>query len=70
MTDRVYIHTNHKQMVGALVARHALKRRSKNPDKFEVQIPEEKIIEVSTFTQVVDQLYEAILAKGDDPAPA
>jgi hypothetical protein len=38
MTDRVYIHTNHKQMVGALVARHALKRRSKKPDEFEVQI--------------------------------
>ena len=33
-------------------------------DKFDVQIPEEKIIEVVTFTQVVDQLYEAGAAKG------
>ncbi len=32
-------------------------------DKFDVQIPEEKIIEVVTFTQVVDQLYEAVASK-------
>lgn len=33
----VYIHTNHKQIVGAYVARHALRRYSKNNDKFDVK---------------------------------
>jgi len=36
MNYRVFIHTNPKQMVGAIVARHALKRHSANADKFEV----------------------------------
>ncbi len=34
----VFIHTNHKQIVGALVARHALRRYSRHNDKFDVQI--------------------------------
>ena len=34
----VFIHTNHKQIVGALVAQYALKRNSKNSDKFDTQI--------------------------------
>jgi len=34
----VFIHTNDRQMVGALVAEHALKRNSKSPDKFDVRI--------------------------------
>jgi hypothetical protein len=34
----VFIHTNHKQIVGALVAEHALKRNSPHADKFEVRI--------------------------------
>ena len=33
-------------------------------DKFDVQIPEEKIMDVVTFTQVVEQLYEAVADKG------
>jgi len=37
MNYRVFIHTNPKQMVGAIVARHALKRHSRNADKFEVE---------------------------------
>ncbi|MDH3888659.1 MAG: hypothetical protein OEU78_09175 [Gammaproteobacteria bacterium] len=34
----VFIHTNHKQIVGALVAEYALRRNSKNNDKFDVKI--------------------------------
>jgi hypothetical protein len=34
----VFIHTNHKQMVGALVAQYALRRNSTNNDKYEVRI--------------------------------
>lgn len=34
----VFIHTNHKQITGALVAQYALKRNSPNADKFDVQI--------------------------------
>ena len=38
MNDRVFIQTNHKQIVGALVAEHALRRNSQHNDKFDVQI--------------------------------
>jgi hypothetical protein len=34
----VFIHTNHKQIIGALVAAYALKRNSPNADKFDVRI--------------------------------
>jgi len=34
----VFIHTNHRQMVGALVSEYSLKRNSRNADKFDVQI--------------------------------
>jgi len=35
---RVFIHTNHKQIVGALVAQYALKRNSPHADQFEVEL--------------------------------
>ena len=38
MKPTVFIHTNHKQVVGALVAEHSLKRNSINADKFDVRI--------------------------------
>jgi hypothetical protein len=38
MRPTVFIHSNHKQIVGALVAEHSLKRNSKNADKFDVRI--------------------------------
>ncbi len=38
MNACVFIHTNHKQMLGALVAQHALRRSSTNNDRFEVRI--------------------------------
>ncbi|VAW74974.1 FIG01027944: hypothetical protein [hydrothermal vent metagenome] len=37
MKPCVFIHTNHKQIVGAYVAEHALRRYSKHNDKFEVK---------------------------------
>ena len=33
----VFIHTNHKQIVGAYVAEHALRRYSKHNDRFDVK---------------------------------
>ena len=38
MDHCVFIHTNHKQITGALVAQYALKRNSVNADKFDVRI--------------------------------
>jgi hypothetical protein len=38
MKDCVFIHTNHKQIVGALVAEYALRRNSNNNDRFDVRI--------------------------------
>jgi hypothetical protein len=34
----VFIHTNHKQYVGALVSQHSFKRASKTPEQFDVKI--------------------------------
>jgi len=38
MNHAVFIHTNHKQMVGALVAGYALRRNSRHADSFDVHI--------------------------------
>ena len=38
MKPCVFIHTNHRQMVGALVSQYSLKRHSKTPDEFDVRI--------------------------------
>jgi len=42
MNHCVFIHTNHKQIVGALVAEHALRRNSRHNDRFEVRIIQHK----------------------------
>ncbi len=34
----VFVHTNHKQWIGALVAQYSMKRNSLHPDKFDVRI--------------------------------
>jgi thioredoxin reductase len=34
----VFIHTNHKQITGAVVAEHSMRRNSNNADKFDVRI--------------------------------
>lgn len=36
----VFIHTNHKQMLGAIVSRHSMKRNSARPDAFDVRLIE------------------------------
>ena len=38
MKNTVFIHTNAKQMVGAIIGRHSLKRTSADPDAFDVKI--------------------------------
>ena len=38
MKNTVFIHTNAKQMVGAIASAHSLKRNSRNPDAFDVRI--------------------------------
>ena len=38
MDHCVFIHTNHKQTIGALVAEYALRRNSKHSDRFDVRI--------------------------------
>jgi len=42
MEHCVFIHTNHKQIVGARVAEHALRRNSRHNDRFDVRIIEHK----------------------------
>lgn len=42
MQYRVFIHTNHKQWLGAIVAAYSMKRNSPNADKFDVEIIEHK----------------------------
>jgi len=36
--NTVFIHTNDRQMLGAIVSRHSLRRNSAAPDRFDVQI--------------------------------
>lgn len=38
MKPRVFIHTNEKQMIGALVSRHSVLRNSRSADQLDVQI--------------------------------
>ncbi len=42
MEYKVFIHTNHKQWLGAVVAAYSMKRNSPNADKFAVEIIEHK----------------------------
>ncbi len=38
MKPCVFIHTNHRQVLGALVSRHSMRRNSADPDAFDVRI--------------------------------
>jgi len=38
MKPVVFIHTNDKQMLGALVSAHSYRRNSRNPDSFDVRV--------------------------------
>jgi len=51
----VFIHTNHKQIVGALVAEYALRRNSAHNDKFDVRIIHHK--DYPFFREYEGQLY-------------
>ena len=42
MKPTVFIHTNEKQMLGALVSRYSLRKRSAHADKFDVKLVEVK----------------------------
>ena len=42
MKNCVFVHTNHRQMVGALVSQYSLKRNSRDPNAFDVQIIDTK----------------------------
>lgn len=42
MKPTVFIHTNHKQMLGALVSRYSLQKNSANADKFDIRFIEVK----------------------------
>ena len=42
MKNCVFIHTNHRQMVGALVGQYSLKRNSRDPDAFDVKLIDTK----------------------------
>lgn len=59
MTNTVFIHTNEKQIVGALVAAHALKRNSVAPDRFAV-----RIITTDQFPFLATRQGQAYLREG------
>ena len=42
MKPKIFIHTNHKQHVGALVSAHSMRRNSLHADKFDVELIELK----------------------------
>ena len=42
MKSKVFIHTNHKQMVGALVSQYSMRRNSRHADRFDVELIEHK----------------------------
>ena len=42
MKPTVFIHTNHKQMLGAIISRYSLKRNSEHADQFDVRFIEVK----------------------------
>ena len=50
MKPTVFIHTNHKQMLGALISRYSLQKRSANADKFDV-----KFIEVKDYPCMLER---------------
>ncbi len=60
MRPCVFIHTNHKQKLGALVSAHSMKRNSKTPDAFEV-----KLIELEDHRDFFDR-YEGRDYRRDD----
>jgi hypothetical protein len=56
----VFIHTNHKQMLGALVSRYSLRKRSVHADQFDV-----KFIEVKDFPCMLEREGQRYLRDGE-----
>jgi hypothetical protein len=56
----VFIHTNHKQRLGALVSRYSLKRNSAHADKFDVQL-----IEARNFPCMLEREGQPYLRDGE-----
>lgn len=56
----VFIHTNHKQMLGALISRYSLQKRSAHADQFEV-----KLIEVRDFPCMLEREGQRYLRDGE-----
>jgi hypothetical protein len=56
----VFIHTNHKQMLGALVSRYSLQQHSAHADKFDV-----KLIEVKDYPCMLEREGQLYLRDGD-----
>jgi len=50
----VFIHTNHRQMLGAIVSQYSMKRNAANPDEFDVHLIEHK--DYDFFEACIDQL--------------
>ncbi len=60
MKPTVFIHTNDKQMLGAQVSRYSLRKRSANPDSFDL-----KFIEVKDFPCMAEREGQLYLRDGD-----
>lgn len=60
MKPTVFIHTNHKQMLGALVSKYSLQKHSAHADKFDV-----KLIELKNYPCMLEREGELYLRDGD-----
>lgn len=56
----VFIHTNHKQMLGALISRYSLQKHSAQPDSFDV-----RFIEVKDFPCMLEREGQKYLRDGE-----
>ena len=59
MFHRVYIHTNDRQAIGALVSAYSLKRNSAQPEAFDVEI-----IHTKDFPYLAEKEGQAFLRGG------
>ena len=60
MKPTVFIHTNHRQKIGALVSQYSLKRNSKSPEEFDV-----RIIDVADHPFIEAREGQAFLRDGE-----
>jgi len=56
----VFIHTNHKQRLGALVSRYSLRRNSAHVEKFDIQL-----IEIRDFPVMQEREGQRYMRDGD-----